>query len=239
MDQSVVMTLAGGGEQWVGLIGALLGAVLGAGASGIASYLLQRREHDRVDGLRKADRRERQRSVAHRMYVKLIALQSDLERLQVHLDSEMRKVPRSHDAWPLVLALFVDKRPLAFDGEETSLLLDLDLNEQFNLIGALPEIRNQAHEVMVNYEVKREALWAMLPQEAFTDTGVEMTPGLTRQTLRIRSELEGLIRYLAQSLPGSNQEALVALKEVHAALTDKGLIKFKLDMSKSSLEGSH
>lgn len=225
----------GGGDAWIGLWGGLLGAIIGAGATAITSYVLQKREFDRQEQNRRDDRFERQRSVAHRMFIKLVAIQSDLERLHVHLFTQLKAIPAGEDMWPRVIAMFVDRAPIVFDGEETALLLDLGLHEHFNLVGALPGIRNQCHEVMINYEIKREALWAMLPQEAFTDTGVAMKPGLARQTLRLRTELEDLIKYLAGSLPESNKEAMDGLQKVHAVLADKKILQFKLDMSNSSL----
>ena len=217
----------------IGLWGGLLGAIIGAGATALTSYVLQKREFDRQEAIRQDDRFERQRSVAHRMFVKLMAIQSDLQRLNEHLVPQLKAIPAGQDAWPRVLAMFVDRAPIIFDGDETSLLLDLGLNNEFNLVGSLPAIRNQCHEVMVNYELKREALWAMMPQEAFTETGVAMTPGLARQTLRIRTELEDLIQYLAGSLPSSNKEAIKGLNEVHAALLNKELLRFKFDLSKA------
>jgi hypothetical protein len=231
MDQSVVVSLGGGaGDQWIGLVGALVGAVLGAAGSGYASYVLQRREHDRADTVRDADLRQRQRSIAHGLLVKLIEIASDLSRTDSHIKQQFAEIDQPEAAWAHFLPLYQPFDDMTFDRDESALLLDLGLNDEFNLAGPLPGIRNQIASLMNDYAARRDRLWDMMPEEAFVRGGVEMSPALFLKTERLRAEMMDILGWLKDSAPRSSTEANAALMAVYKGLRTKLDITFHMEL---------
>ena len=206
--------------------------MIGAGASGCISFYLQKREHDRADRLRTADRLTTQKSVASRLVVRLIAIASDIHRVGVHLERQRENIPDEAEAWPIVIPLAVPNTPFEYASDETALLLDLGLNEEFSDIASLPDMRNQTHEMMVQYAMKREQMWAMLPAEAFVRGGVVLSEQLALQTERLRTEMADILEYLFAAVPDFSTESYDALTRVHAALQIRELVAFQLSPQK-------
>lgn len=219
---------SGDGGAWIALWGGLIGAVIGAGVSGCISFYLQKREHDRADRLRTADRLTAQKSVASRLIVRLIAIASDLHRAATHLENERNSIPDEAEAWHVVIPLAVPSTPVNYAADETALLLDLGLNEEFSDIASLPDLRNQTHEMMIQYATKREQMWPMLPAEAFVRGGVVLSEQLNLQTERLQTEMADVLEYLFEAVPGFAAESYDALTRVHAALLSKELVAFKI-----------
>lgn len=211
MEQSVMVSLGGGaGDQWIGLVGALVGAVLGAAGSGYASYVLQRREHDRADKLRQADTLARQRSTAHRLITSLIAVASDLMRLNEHFQKYSDAFERV-DAWSVVTPLFQGSRLVSFDAEEQALLLDLGLAEAFNLVAPLPGIHQQLIEAMERYAAMREEMFDSLPPEAFRDDHIYMSREVLLKSEHRRSEMDAALKWMSSEVPSISSQSIEAL----------------------------
>lgn len=225
---------SGGGEAWIGLWGGLIGAIIGAGVSGCISFYLQKREHDRADSVRTADRLTAQKSVASRLVVRLIAIASDLRRVADHLDNQRESIPDGAEAWHVVIPLALSSAPVEYAADETALLLDLGLNEEFSDIASLPDLRNQAHEMMLQYTTKREQMWTILPAEAFVRGGVVLSEQLNLHTERLQTEMADVLEYLFVAVPEFATESYDALARVHAALLSKNLVAFKLSPQKQA-----
>lgn len=238
MIEAAEITIAfsdGGGvpaEAWLGLWSGLVGAVVGAGASGLISYRLQKREHDRVDRVRDMDRRQHQRSVAHRLIVKLIVIASDLTRLENHLVEEFAKIGTdTAEVWPKILPLYVSANDISFDGEETALLLDLGLNDAFNSAAAVPASHGQLHDLMRRYTSKREEIHARLPPEAFPEPNVI---ALTREqelyTAPLRAEMNNMIIWAYEEVGRAREDAQEALNQAYSGLKEKLDLTFKMEI---------
>ena len=106
--------------------------------------------------------------------------------------------------------------------------MDLGLNEEFSDIASLPDLRNQTHEMMIQYATKREQMWPMLPAEAFVRGGVVLSEQLNLQTERLQTEMADVLEYLFEAVPGFAAESYDALTRVHAALLSKELVAFKI-----------
>lgn len=215
---------------WLAAGGALTGALMDALVGGGISYALQKREHDRADALRDADRLTTQKSIAHRLIVKLMGILSDLRRLEAHMADQIAKVADGQPAWPIVLPLHVSLSPLAFEADETALLLDLGLNQEFNLMVSLPDLRNQLHELMGKYAEKRERMWAMMPPEAFVEGGVQLPRQLYLQTEALRQEMSDVLTHVHDSVPHVADEAQKGLDTIHAALARELKLTFTIEM---------
>lgn len=233
----ITITLSGRGgvpaEAWLGLWSGLIGAVVGAGVSGLISYRLQKREHDRVDRVRATELQQRQRSIAHRLIVKLIVIASDLTRLEAHLVEEFAKIGADADAeaWPKVLPLYVGTDDLNFDGEETALLLDLGLNDEFNAVASIPASHSQLHDLMRRYASKREEIHARLPPEAFPEPNViEMTREQELYTAPLRAEMNGMIIWAYEEVGRARAEAQEALNQAYAGLKEKLDLTFQMEI---------
>lgn len=230
----IVITLldAGGlpAETWLGLWSGLLGAVVGAAVSGLISYRLQKREHDRVDRVRTNDLEQRQRSIAHRLIVKLIVIASDLARLEAHLIEEFAKVGPDDEAWPKVLPLYVSVDDTTFDGEETALLLDLGLNDAFNAVGSVPASHRQLHGLMRRYAAKREELHSRLPPEAFPEPNIfELTREQALQTAPLRAEMNSMIIWAYEEIGRAHEEADAAMNQAYLGLKEKLGLTFTME----------
>lgn len=231
---------------WLGLFGAIFGAVLGAAASGGISYVLQKREFERHEAAQKAeaDRQERvrqnellqrQRSIGHRLIVKLMEIHSDLVKLEQHLVEEFSKQPQMPDAepWQYVMPLFVAADEIRFDGEETALYLDLGLNDAFNVTGALPRVHSHLFGLMRAYGAKREQLRTMLPEECFREDHMAWTDAQKNFTAPLRTEMNDMITWAYGSIEQDATEARQALGATLAGLSEKLGIKVELDLSRA------
>lgn len=182
-------------DPWIGLIGGLLGAVIGAGLTGFITGHYQKKEHNRVDDLRQADILNRQRSAAHRVMVKLIAIYSDISQFHKHLHTEFDKVAAMTDQEPcaVVMPMFIALDAVAFDAEETALFLDIKAAELFNQVGSLPRLHRSLIGTMAEYQVAREAQIQRIPATAFTDDGFRLSLEEYRQLAPEFQRLNDLI----------------------------------------------
>lgn len=220
-------------EAWLGLWSGLVGAVVGSGVSGLISYRLQKREHDRVDQVRANDLQRVQRSIAHRLIVKLIVMSSDLTRLEKHLTDEFAKIGADADAeaWPKIIPLYVGSDDINFDGEETALLLDLGLNDTFNLVAAVPASHTQLQSLMRRYTIKREELHARLPPEAFPEPGViAMTREQELYTAPLRAEMNNMIIWAYEEVGRAREDSQEALNQAYGGLKEKLGLTFKMEI---------
>ncbi|HAF79389.1 MAG TPA: hypothetical protein DCG66_00045 [Brevundimonas sp.] len=225
----VVFGLGGGGgsDAWIGLWGGLAGAVIGAAATAGASYFLQKREFDRQEDVRRLDRLERQRTIGHRLLIKLMGLQSNFVQMDKHLTGQFAKLKEGDEPWQAVEPLFVGNDRILFEGDEEALLLDLGLNDEFNLAGALPRIHNHAMAAMVSYSNKREELRSLVTHDDFDGRvgSFMMTRELHLKTAPLRQELNDLVNFLHANSARDAAESSEAL-----AATLRGL-KSKLGLS--------
>ncbi|WP_426042250.1 hypothetical protein [Brevundimonas sp. TWP2-3-4b1] len=200
--------------------------------SGAISFNIQKREHERADALRKADLLLKQKSIAHRLIVKLLGIYSDLVKLQEHLKDEFRKQSDnlSAEPWSFVIPMFVSHGPIEFDGEETALYLDLEMNEAFNIAGALPRIHKNLFDIMRAYGEKREQLRLMLPADCFTSKGLRMTEEQSHQTAPLRMEMNNLITWAFGSIDRDVQDAKAALQSTAADMTKALGLKMNLSL---------
>lgn len=219
-----------GADAWIGLWGGLIGAFVGAGVSGAISLYLQMREHNRANALRGADALLRQRSVGHRILVKLIALHSDFVKIQEHLHQEFEKQPLMPDAepWQYVMPLFVPAAVIEFDGEETALFLDMEMNDAFNAASALPRIHNHVTHVLREYALKREQLRAMLPPECFGEDDLILDEQQRLWTAPLRAEMNDLITWAYGSCDQDASESREALLKTYEAM--KTPLSLKMDI---------
>lgn len=223
----------GGIEPWIGLIGGLVGAILGSAVSGGISYRLQKREHDRADTLRQADLQLRQRSVAHRLIDKLLAIQTDLEMVRKHYESQEnrdREAQVDRERWTFHVPLFVGVDNIHFDSEEAALLLDLGLHEVFNDVSSLPRVHNHHLEIIRVYTVKREQMRAQLPPgEMNGNTGAYFaTRAVEAATGPLRTEMNAILNFAVGTIGKDAADAAQGLRSAHLALTEKLGLQFKL-----------
>ena len=233
----ITITLSDGAsvpaEAWLGLWSGLIGAVLGAGVSGLISYRLQKREHDRADQVRTKDLKQNQRSIAHRLIVKLIAMASDLTRLEAHLIEEFAKIgaDENAEAWPKIVPLYVHETDTTFDGEESALLLDLGLNDAFNAVAAIPASHMQLHDLMRRYAVKREEIHARLPPEAFPEPGViALTREQALYTAPLRADMNSMIIWAYEEVGRAREEAYDAMRQAYDGLKEKLDLTFTMEI---------
>lgn len=223
----------GGSDTWVALWGGLAGAIIGAAATAGTSYILQKREFERQEQLRKLDRLERQRTIAHRLLIKLMALQSNFFRMNEHLTEQFAKLKEGDEPWQAVEPFFVGDDRILFEGDEEALLLDLGLNEAFNLAGALPRIHNHAMAVMASYSSKREELRALVTHDDFRGRvgSFVMTRELHLKTAPLRQELNDLVNFLHGNCGRDAAESADALATTLSGLRSKlGLsIQYELE----------
>lgn len=232
-----IANAGGGGDAWIGLWGGLIGSVIGAAVAGLISLYLQRREHKRAENVRQADALLRQRSLGHRVIVKLIALHSNFKKISEHLNDEFEKQPLMPDAepWQYVVPLFVPTEPIDFDGEETALFLDLGLTDAFNAAGALPRVHNHLVHVMREYAAKREQLRASLPPECFGPDDLQLTEQQANQTAPLRAEMNDLITWaygtIEEDVSESREALLLAYNGMKEPLKLTMEVGFKYDPS--------
>lgn len=215
--------------SWISAAAGIGGAMLGALVGGLISTKLQKREHLRVDELRSNDRLAHQRSAAELVLLKLIEILSDVARLKDHLETQVQGKDPAKDAWSYVVPMFVPSNKIEWEREELSLLFDLGLHEELNLIVNLPAVRNQLHSTMISYTDKREQLWRMLPESAYSMGDLRMTPGQVFWTQRLRTEMQDLVEYMLSSAPRAFDEAHEGLQAMHVAFRKALKIRFKLN----------
>lgn len=232
-----VITIAGDSsipsEAWLGLWSGLMGAVLGAAISGLISYRLQKREHDRADQVRAKQLIQRQRTIAHRMIVKLIAITSDLTKLEAHLIEEFGKVGLNDEAdpWTKIIPLYVHTDDYTFDGEETALLLDLGLNDTFNTVASVPATHSQLHGLMRRYAQKREEIHSRLPPECFPEPNIiAFTREQELYTAPLRAEMNGMIIWAFEEVGDALEEANAAMKQAYEGLRAKLDLTFEMEI---------
>ena len=227
------IAFGGGLDAWVGLIGGLVGAILGSAVSGGISYKLQRREHDRADAVRRADLVLRQKSIAHRLIDKLLAIQADLHMLRDHYikqEDRAREAGGGAERWTYHVPLFVGVDNIQYDSDESALLLDLELNEVFNDVTSLPRIHNQHLEIVRAYTAKREQMRPLLPSgEMSGATGAYFaTQAIEAATGPLRTEMNSMLEFAVTSIDKDANDATNGLNVAHAALAQKLGLKFKL-----------
>lgn len=205
-------------EAWAALLGALVGAIAG----GVVTWLIQLDSRRRDETLRKAVQLEGRQARAQAVLYKLIAIASHYATFTRHIEDAFEAAAAEKleaEPWTFVLATAGDPDPIHFTDEEMTLLVTLKMDRVFNSLLTLGEAHNQMIILFGLYARKREELLRSLPNPVFhaePAAHAMLPPEQVAAARPLMIEANGLIKAMREFAARDAKESLEIFDEAAA-----------------------
>ncbi|WP_430419113.1 hypothetical protein [Phenylobacterium sp.] len=194
------------GEFWA----AVAGAVLGGGIAAVVQLMSVRHT-----------RRERNRSNAYALLIKVGQIYSHLRGVHGIIDSALKDATDNEraDPWRVIDGLVNAPSHVTFSHEEVALVVELQAMKLFNDLIMLDEKHNATIDVMRFYTQKRTELVDALTPEGIDGhmATAELSPSLRMRAIALNRLVDGMREYLGADVG----HALNVLQQLGSVFQDK------------------
>lgn len=207
-----------GGTFW----STLIGAVVGAAAAGIISFILAEIAASRTLNADRAKEKERRLTLAQTAMARVIRMHSGLNMIRSHIEESMVLANGRNDLLlpraAVVRSLANRFSPIEFPAEEQAVIRRLGDNTLTNLLLELDAIYNDTTALMMRYSDDRSALFndfggTVSGEVATTD----LTEDEKKKFMPRFAEVDSIVRHLISRAQGDFDQAAEVIVRLEAA----------------------